>query len=148
MPGSDVLQGGCGMWEYLTNKIDPRRKGKESSDIHPARKPSPPGAEGKVRIQSDEPPLNRVQNSSRGEARSKRRKRTLKCPVCNVSMQKRYVGQVEIDECPDCLGIFLDRGELRAMGYEEKSSYIKTRNSRKEALIYTPEGLSDHLREN
>lgn len=36
----------------------------------------------------------------------------MKCPVCNVEL-KIYVRQsIEVDYCPQCRGVWLDRGEL------------------------------------
>lgn len=36
----------------------------------------------------------------------------LLCPNCNVSMQNVNRSGVELDMCPTCRGIWLDRGEL------------------------------------
>lgn len=36
----------------------------------------------------------------------------LLCPNCNVSMQNVSRSGVELDMCPSCRGIWLDRGEL------------------------------------
>ncbi len=37
------------------------------------------------------------------------------CPVCNVEMKKVKVGDVILDECPKCHGIFFDAFELKKM---------------------------------
>lgn len=37
----------------------------------------------------------------------------LNCPVCKSVMQERNMHDVTIDECPQCRGIWLDRGELQ-----------------------------------
>ena len=34
------------------------------------------------------------------------------CPVCNVDLQLSERSGVEIDYCPKCRGVWLDRGEL------------------------------------
>src|SRR3954464_5359630 len=52
----------------------------------------------------------------------------MKCPVCttvNLSMSDRQ--GVEIDSCPQCRGVWLDRGELdkiveRSRAYEEREA--------------------------
>ena len=50
----------------------------------------------------------------------------MKCPVCkNVTLLMSEKHGVEIDYCPECRGIWLDRGELdkiieRAYDYDEK----------------------------
>lgn len=36
----------------------------------------------------------------------------MKCPNCNVSLVMADRSGVEIDYCPDCRGVWLDRGEL------------------------------------
>ncbi|MCU0496761.1 MAG: zf-TFIIB domain-containing protein [Anaerolineae bacterium] len=36
----------------------------------------------------------------------------MKCPVCNVDLRISDKHGVEIDYCPQCRGIWLDRGEL------------------------------------
>lgn len=36
----------------------------------------------------------------------------MKCPNCNVALVMADRNGIEIDYCPDCRGIWLDRGEL------------------------------------
>jgi len=36
----------------------------------------------------------------------------MKCPNCNISLVMTERNAVEIDYCPDCRGVWLDRGEL------------------------------------
>lgn len=36
----------------------------------------------------------------------------MKCPVCNVDLLMSERGGIEIDYCPKCRGVWLDRGEL------------------------------------
>ena len=36
----------------------------------------------------------------------------MKCPNCNVNLVMTERSGVEIDYCPECRGIWLDRGEL------------------------------------
>lgn len=36
----------------------------------------------------------------------------MQCPVCNVSLLMSDRNGIEIDYCPQCRGIWLDRGEL------------------------------------
>ncbi len=36
----------------------------------------------------------------------------MNCPLCNVPLVMTERQSVEIDYCPDCRGIWLDRGEL------------------------------------
>ena len=36
----------------------------------------------------------------------------MKCPVCEVTLVISSREGIEIDHCPDCRGVWLDRGEL------------------------------------
>lgn len=36
----------------------------------------------------------------------------MKCPVCNVNLVMSERQGIEIDYCPECRGVWLDRGEL------------------------------------
>ena len=36
----------------------------------------------------------------------------MKCPKCNIALVVADRNGIEIDYCPDCRGIWLDRGEL------------------------------------
>jgi Zn-finger nucleic acid-binding protein len=36
----------------------------------------------------------------------------MKCPNCNVALTMADRNGIEIDYCPDCRGVWLDRGEL------------------------------------
>lgn len=36
----------------------------------------------------------------------------MKCPTCNVNLVMTERTGIEIDYCPDCRGVWLDRGEL------------------------------------
>ena len=36
----------------------------------------------------------------------------MKCPVCNIELRMTDRQGVEIDYCPQCRGVWLDRGEL------------------------------------
>jgi uncharacterized C2H2 Zn-finger protein len=35
-----------------------------------------------------------------------------KCPRCGADLKEQHAELVKIDECPDCGGIWLDKGEL------------------------------------
>ena len=49
----------------------------------------------------------------------------MKCPVCkDVTLLMSERGGVEIDYCPECRGIWLDRGELEKI-MEKEDNYIK-----------------------
>ena len=39
----------------------------------------------------------------------------MNCPICNVALQMTERQGIEIDYCPQCRGVWLDRGELDKM---------------------------------
>lgn len=46
-------------------------------------------------------------------ARAVRRgRRTMDCPRCNRLLERRRVDETEVEVCPGCAGMFLERGEL------------------------------------
>lgn len=63
----------------------------------------------------------------------------MKCPNCNLNLVMTDRSGIEIDYCPDCRGVWLDRGELDKIierssqntrnvqpdNYTEKQSYPK-----------------------
>ena len=46
----------------------------------------------------------------------------MNCPICNVSLLLSEKQGIEIDYCPKCRGIWLDRGELEKI-IERSASY-------------------------
>ena len=49
----------------------------------------------------------------------------MKCPNCNVPLVMTDRSGIEIDYCPDCRGVWLDRGELYKI-IERSSQPVKT----------------------
>jgi uncharacterized protein len=47
-----------------------------------------------------------------GRGRAPRKAASMLCPVCDVALVMSERQQVEIDYCPQCRGVWLDRGEL------------------------------------
>ena len=48
----------------------------------------------------------------------------MKCPVCkDVTLLMSEKKGVEIDYCPECRGIWLDRGELEKLIEKEEKTY-------------------------
>jgi ribosomal protein L37AE/L43A len=41
-----------------------------------------------------------------------RQKHYMKCPKCGADLAERAFGQVKVDVCPECDGIWLDKGEM------------------------------------
>jgi uncharacterized protein len=51
----------------------------------------------------------------------------MKCPFCNIPLQMSDRQGIEIDFCPQCRGVWLDRGELdkiieRSAAYEARTT--------------------------
>ncbi len=51
----------------------------------------------------------------------------MKCPVCNVALVMSERQGVEIDYCPECRGIWLDRGELDKIVEKSESIHQSSR---------------------
>jgi len=54
----------------------------------------------------------------------------LLCPNCNASMQAVNRAGVEIDMCPQCRGVWMDRGELEKVLAEAKQGEVEQRRAR------------------
>ena len=52
---------------------------------------------------------------------NERKAHFMKCPKCGADMKEEDRGQVKVDVCPDCGGMFLDAGELELMRKVESS---------------------------
>ncbi len=94
----DICENGChGIWfdNFEIEKLDEHSEGK--------------GEELKKILEQSTKPVPR--------------QRKLECPYCNIKMaEHRYrMGQIYIDECYGCGGIFLDAGELKEIRDQFKS---------------------------
>lgn len=61
----------------------------------------------------------------------------MKCPNCNVNLVMSERQGVEIDYCPECRGVWLDRGELDKI--IEKSAAASSAPPRRESEGYYKE---------
>jgi Zn-finger nucleic acid-binding protein len=52
----------------------------------------------------------------------------MNCPICNIQLAMADKQGVEIDYCPKCRGVWLDRGELEKL-IERSSSYDNSHES-------------------
>lgn len=53
----------------------------------------------------------------------------MKCPNCNETLLMTQRNNVEIDYCPNCRGIWLDKGELdKLLEYDERRGSSDQRN--------------------
>ncbi len=58
----------------------------------------------------------------------------MKCPICNVDLVMSERQGIEIDYCPQCRGVWLDRGELdkiieRSTQAPRQAEYRETRSN-------------------
>jgi uncharacterized protein len=54
----------------------------------------------------------------------------LTCPKCHGAMRQYERSGVTVDQCVDCRGIFLDRGELERLADAENSWHSNQRSER------------------
>jgi Zn-finger nucleic acid-binding protein len=54
----------------------------------------------------------------------------MKCPICSVELQMMERQNIEIDYCPQCRGVWLDRGELDKL--IERSNQLSSGPERRE----------------
>ncbi|WP_262918564.1 zf-TFIIB domain-containing protein [Telluribacter sp. SYSU D00476] len=52
----------------------------------------------------------------------------MKCPACNETLLMSEKKGIEIDYCPNCRGIWLDRGELEKIIERSADHYSKKEN--------------------
>ncbi len=56
----------------------------------------------------------------------------MKCPICDIEMRITEREGVEIDYCPQCRGVWLDRGELEKILARVESQQSGGRDERNE----------------
>ncbi|GEO04948.1 hypothetical protein AAE02nite_26120 [Adhaeribacter aerolatus] len=60
----------------------------------------------------------------------------MKCPVCNETLLMTDKQGVEIDYCPKCRGVWLDRGELEKILERSGTHYASKKNYEKDYKKY------------
>lgn len=128
------------MWEYLVKKVGLTNPQKEGTQTHASSPVRGSHSENPVEMHSEkEIPGTTL---SGGEKKAEHR-RILHCPACEEIMELQEMGAVEIDVCPTCGGVFLDRGELQTLtGYDLKTGQALEDDSH--YILYTPRGLKDY----
>lgn len=58
----------------------------------------------------------------------------MKCPVCNVDLMMSERQGIEIDYCPKCRGVWLDRGELDKIIERSQTTPAETYPGRRENI--------------
>lgn len=124
------------MWDYIIKSIL-KKDIKENSDIHQTQPTSYVESYSETKVRKDKN-VNQ-QNKIESNKFHLKPKRILNCPICKIPMEVKIfpTTNIEIDICPKCKGIFLDKGELKEIiGFELE---LFNQNP-KEFLIYTPYG--------
>ena len=72
----------------------------------------------------------------------------MKCPTCNETLLISDKNGIEIDYCPSCRGIWLDRGELDKIIERSADHYSKKENYGRDydKYGYDQQRASDHNR--
>jgi Zn-finger nucleic acid-binding protein len=68
----------------------------------------------------------------------------VKCPKCNVNLLITERQGVEVDYCPECRGVWLDRGELDKI--IERSTLVAARDGIERYDGHDDHGRNDHGR--
>ncbi len=68
----------------------------------------------------------------------------MKCPSCNETLLMSEKKGVEIDYCPSCRGIWLDRGELEKIMDQSTDHYDNKDNYERDYKNYGYGQRSDH----
>ena len=55
-------------------------------------------------------------------ARTERTANLMRCPRCGAPLVERAHHQVKLDACPDCGGVWLDKGELEMLEQVDRSN--------------------------
>ncbi len=70
----------------------------------------------------------------------------MKCPICkDVTLLMSEKKGIEIDYCPECRGIWLDRGELEKL-IEKEDNYNESHYERREKIRNEDYNNGKHLR--
>jgi hypothetical protein len=62
----------------------------------------------------------------------------MKCPVCDTTMKEIEKNGIMIDICPDCKGVWLDRGELEKLLGEINIAKTEYHNMEQKYQQYDP----------
>ncbi|HYH94332.1 zf-TFIIB domain-containing protein [Hyalangium sp.] len=74
----------------------------------------------------------------------------MRCPTCVVPLDSLRVGEIELDECPRCQGLWFDRGELHAvltsrmaLQAQPRSSSTSLPRQKREPELFTEPSSTD-----
>lgn len=84
-------------------------------------KPSEKEQEYFLRVEAERLKQLRAEHQARMAEEARRTLKELhfmRCPKCGQELTTTKLGEVEVDVCPGCRGMFLDDGELEKLGEE------------------------------
>jgi hypothetical protein len=64
------------------------------------------------------------QKMSAAELKEVRALAHMRCPRCGAKLATADHQGVKVEECPDCQGVWLDKGDLETLGARERDSWI------------------------
>ena len=76
--------------------------------------------------------------------RSEAQVAAMQCPVCNVPLAMSDRQGIEIDYCPQCRGVWLDRGELDKIIERSGTQVAPTRGASRPEPDYARHGGQSH----
>ncbi len=47
----------------------------------------------------------------------------MQCPKCQHELEMKQLNEVEVEQCPNCQGVWLDVGELRRLRRQKNTAY-------------------------
>ena len=56
---------------------------------------------------------------------AERKSHFMKCPRCGADLKEREFHHVKVDECNECGGIWLDKGELHMLTHVDRSNFSR-----------------------
>lgn len=69
---------------------------------------------------------------------------TMKCPTCNTELKMSERCSIEIDYCPQCRGVWLDKGELDKIIERSGSESMSRQNRNDDDNDYNRHDNEDH----
>ena len=69
--------------------------------------------------------IDRLRQAKEGETEPALKQAAhMRCPKCGTRLSSHTLHDVSLDECPSCHGVWLDAGELEALGRWENAGWV------------------------
>ncbi len=66
----------------------------------------------------------------------------MKCPICHIMLAAADRQGIEIDYCPKCWGVWLDRGELNALIERSAGMPVEDESPESRSHVHSPNGTA------